>query len=88
MRDIAGQYISIINPVIPIPLSRFLPPLPQNIVTRLLNIYLPISNDGRVPIWIIDPFFASPFIPVEITQASYNVIAVSNNPFAINVVEK
>jgi hypothetical protein len=80
MSVIAGQYIPSINPAPQIPLSRFLPTLPQNIVTKWLNKNLPISKNGYKPIWILDPFTSSPFIPIEIAKAGFNVLAISNNP--------
>ena len=87
MHEIAGQYIPSINPAPPIPLSRFLPTLPQNIVKKWLSNNLPIGRDTQSPILILDPFSSSPFIPVEIARAGYSVLAISNNPIIRLLIE-
>jgi hypothetical protein len=57
-----------------IPLSRYLPPIPDGIFSRWLLDNIPTGS------WILDPFGASPRMSVEAARAGYRVIVAANNP--------
>ena len=56
------------------PLARFLPPLPEGVVSSWLKSHAP---GGAL---VLDPFVAQPRIAIEAAQAGYRVIATANNP--------
>jgi hypothetical protein len=60
----------------PEPLSRYLPPIPDGIISSWLQMNVPQGS------WILDPFGASPRIAVEAAQAGYRVLVTANNPIA------
>jgi hypothetical protein len=61
-------------PANPGPLARFLPPLPDQVVSRWLA--------GMVPpgAWVLDPFCAAPRQALEAARAGYRVLVAANNP--------
>ena len=56
------------------PLVRFLPPVPPGSASGWANDNL---HPGSL---ILDPFGASPFVPVELARSGYRVIVAANNP--------
>lgn len=58
----------------PGPLARFLPPLPEGVVSTWLKSHVPAGA------LVLDPFVAQPRITIEAAQAGYRVIATANNP--------
>ncbi len=69
-------YIPGFPPAKPEPLSRYLPPIPDGIISSWLLMNVPQGS------WILDPFGASPRIMVEAAQAGYRVLVTANNPIA------
>ncbi len=63
---------------LPGPLTRYLPPIPQGVVTRWLNAHLP-AGSGH---WVLDPFGAAPILAVEAARAGSRVLVAANNPVA------
>lgn len=57
-----------------LPLGRFLPPIPQGIVTRWAGQHLAKGS------FILDPFGFNPLIPIELVEAGYPVLVSANNP--------
>jgi len=69
-------YIPGVLPLKPGPLSRYLPPIPDGIIST----WLPMNvQQGS---WILDPFCASPRLAVEAAHAGYRVLVTANNPIA------
>lgn len=60
----------------PEPLSRYLPPIPDGIISTWLRMNVPQGS------WILDPFGASPRIAVEAARAGYRILVTANNPIA------
>ena len=58
----------------PEPLSRYLPPIPDGIISTWLQMNVPQGS------WILDPFGASPRLAVEAAHAGYRVLVTANNP--------
>ena len=58
------------------PLARYLPPLPDGVVSAWLDKNIPKGS------WVIDPFGASPRLVIEAARAGYRVLATINNPVA------
>lgn len=58
----------------PLPLGRFLPPLPAGSGTAFLQAHVPAGA------WLLDPIGASPTLALEAAQAGYRVLVCSNNP--------
>ena len=75
-------YVPGTSNVKPEPLSRYLPPLPEGVVTEWLRAYLPQTPGNPNPAWILDPFGATPRIAVEAAWAGYRVLVAANNPIA------
>jgi hypothetical protein len=69
---IPGQPVSKI-----VPLSRYLPPIPDGVGAEWLRQRLAAGKDGA---WVLDPFGASPRLVVEAAQAGYRVLVAANNP--------
>jgi hypothetical protein len=65
----------------PEPLSRYLPPLNDDVVTTWLNRNSPRGS------WILDPFGASPKIAMEAAHAGYRIIVTANNPITRFILE-
>ena len=62
------------NPPQPLPLSRFLPPLPEGMAAEWLRQNIPAGS------WLIDPLGASPALAIEAARAGYRVLVSTNNP--------
>jgi hypothetical protein len=64
------------------PLSRYLPPIPDGVVSRWLkdNIPIDLHPDGNP--WVLDPFCASPRLVLEAARCGYRVLTAANNPVA------
>jgi hypothetical protein len=58
------------------PLSRFLPALPEGVISTWLTENVPTGA------WVIDPFGASPRLAIEAARAGYRVLVSANNPVA------
>lgn len=56
------------------PLERFIPPIPEGVVTRWLAAHAPPGA------WVLDPFGVAPELPVEAARAGYRVLVAANNP--------
>ena len=67
-------YISGIAINYPEPLSHFLPQIPDVIISTWLNKNIPKGS------WVLDPFGASPRLPVEAARAGYRILVTANNP--------
>lgn len=68
----------------PGPLARYLPPLPEGIVTYLAGTINPPIQPGS---WILDPFGASPRTVLELAHAGYRILVAANNPIARFLIE-
>jgi hypothetical protein len=79
-----AQYIAGSLSASPGPLSRYLPPLPDGIVTDWLASQSPSIPQGA---WILDPFGASPRTAVELARAGFRVLVAANNPVARFLIE-
>lgn len=66
----------------PLPLARFLPPLPAGMVRTCLNQVLPAGS------WVLDPITSTPVLALEAARAGYRVLVVSNNPILSFMLEK
>lgn len=62
-------------------LARYLPPVPAGIAVAWLQ---ESADHGS---WVLDPFGASPDLPVEIARAGYRVLVTANNPVARFLIE-
>lgn len=62
-------------------LARYLPPIPAGIAAAWLQ---ESADHGS---WVLDPFGASPRLPVEIARAGYRVLVTANNPVARFLIE-
>lgn len=60
----------------PEPLSRYLPPIPNGIVSSWLKVNVLQGS------WILDPFGTSPRLAAEAAHAGYRVLVTANNPIA------
>ena len=58
----------------PLLLNRFLPPLPEGIVSTWLRSNLPQGS------WVIDPFGVSPQLALEAAQSGYRILVIAKNP--------
>lgn len=58
----------------PLPLGRFLPPLPAGSGAAFLETHVPSGA------WILDPIGASPALALEAARAGYRVLVCINNP--------
>ena len=68
-------------PPAPEPLSRFLPPIPDEVAAVWLSTRAPRGA------WILDPFGTSPRLVVEMARQGYRVIVAANNPILRFLVE-
>ncbi len=64
------------SPKGPRPLDRFLPPIPDGVVTQWMR------NRASKAKWVLDPFGSAPMLPIELARAGYPVIVVANNPIS------
>jgi len=57
-----------------LPLGRFLPPIPQEMVSAWCRKNLEAGS------WILEPFGFNPLIPIEMVAAGHPVLVTANNP--------
>lgn len=69
-------YIPGTAPKKPEPLSRFMPPIPDGIITAWLRNNIPPGS------WVLDPFCASPRLAIEAARAGYRLLVTAHNPIA------
>ena len=62
------------SPADPGPLSRFIPPLEEGVISVWLPPHAPTSS------WLLDPFGFSPRLVLEAARAGYRVLVTVNNP--------
>jgi hypothetical protein len=74
-------YITGNPPTHPEPLSRYLPPLLEDVTTTWLQSHL---SGGS---WVLDPFGASPLAPTEAARSGYRILVCANNPIARFLIE-
>ncbi len=55
-------------------LSRYLPPIPEGIVSTWLKEHVQRGS------WVLDPFASNPWLTVEIARAGYKTLVAANNP--------
>jgi hypothetical protein len=62
-------------------LSRFLPPVPDGVISVWLKMNIPQGS------WILEPFGASPRLALEAARAGYRVLVTVNNPIIRFLIE-
>ena len=67
-------YIPGLSPAEPGPLSRFIPPLEEGVISSWLPLHAPAGS------WLLDPFGFSPQLVLEAARAGYRVLVTVNNP--------
>ena len=67
-------YIPGLSPAEPGPLSRFIPPLEEGVISAWLPLHAPPGS------WLLDPFGFSPQLVLEAARAGYRVLVTVNNP--------
>ena len=67
-------YIPGMKPAEAGPLSRFLPPLEEGVISAWLTHLNPAGN------WLLDPFGFSPRLVLEAARSGYRVLVTANNP--------
>ncbi len=67
-------YIPGLSPAEPGPLSRFIPPLEEGVISSWLPQHAPAGS------WLLDPFGFSPQLVLEAARAGYRVLVTVNNP--------
>jgi hypothetical protein len=67
------------------PLERYLPQIPRGLAADWLLRNFPAA--GAAAPWILDPFGASPCLPVEMARAGYRVLVTVNNPILRFLIE-
>jgi len=67
-------YIPGLSPAEPGPLSRFIPPLEEGVISSWLPRHTPAGS------WLLDPFGFSPQLVLEAARAGYRVLVTVNNP--------
>ena len=68
------SYIPGLSPADPGPLSRFIPPLEEGVISAWLPLHAPAGS------WLLDPFGFSPRLVLEAARAGYRVLVTVNNP--------
>ena len=68
------SYISGFKPADSGPLSRFLPPLEEGVISAWLSLQTLSGN------WLLDPFGFSPRLVLEAARSGYRVLVTANNP--------
>lgn len=63
-----------VPPIRNAPLVRYLPPIPEGVISAWLTQRLPPGA------WVIDPYGAQPRLAVEAAHAGYRVLVAANNP--------
>ena len=75
----------------PSPLSRFLPSIPEGVVSSWLYAnetkLIKDPDTARGKPWILDPFGADPKLAVEIARCGYRVLVAANNPILRFLIE-
>ena len=74
-------YISGVSSTNPEPLSRYLPQIPDGVITTWLRKNIPLGS------WVLDPFGASPRLAVEAARAGYKILVTAHNPIARFLIE-
>lgn len=74
MKKVYASFIPAENDPKPLPLGRFLPPIPAGMVRSWLQERVSPGD------WLIDPLGSTPAIPLEAAQAGYRILVTSNNP--------
>lgn len=64
------------------PLARYLPPIPEGVISEWLQANLPRPTGEKDSPWLLDPFGNSPRIAIEAAQLGYKVFVAANNPIA------
>jgi len=67
-------YIPGLSPADPGPLSRFIPPLEEGVISHWLPLHAPAGS------WLLDPYGFSPRLTLEAARAGYRVLVTVNNP--------
>ena len=62
-------------------LSRYLPPIPDGVISTWLKKNIAPGS------WVLDPFCASPRLSVEAARAGYRILVTANNPIARYLLE-
>lgn len=57
-----------------LPLGRFIPPVPEGMVSEWCKKYLSPGD------WVLEPFGFNPMVPIEIASAGFSVLTTINNP--------
>ena len=75
-------YIPGMSPADPGPLSRFIPPLEEGVISAWLPQHAPPFDaaQGKAGSWLLDPFGFSPRLVLEAARAGYRVLVTVNNP--------
>ena len=68
------SYIPGLSPADPGPLSRFIPPLEEGVISAWL------PHHATAGSWLLDPFGFSPRLVLEAARAGYRVLVTVNNP--------
>ncbi|MFT3891432.1 MAG: hypothetical protein QM730_07335 [Anaerolineales bacterium] len=76
------SYIPGLSPADPGPLSRFIPPLEEGVISAWLPLHAPpfAAAQGKPGSWLLDPFGFSPRLVLEAARAGYRVLVTVNNP--------
>jgi len=75
-------YIPGMSPADPGPLSRFIPPLEEGVISAWLPPHASPFDaaEGRPGSWLLDPFGFSPRLVLEAARSGYRVLVTVNNP--------
>ena len=75
-------YIPGLSPADPGPLSRFIPPLEEGVISAWLPAHAQPFDpaQGKTSSWLLDPFGFSPRLLLEAARAGYRVLVTVNNP--------
>ena len=82
MQTTARPYLPGELPTSPRPLERFLPPLPEGVISTWLEDYLPKGA------WVLDPLGSTPWLALEAARVGYRVLVASNNPIMTLLLEE
>lgn len=74
MKQIERPFIPAVLPAPTLPVSRYLPPLPEGMIARWLTENVPPNT------WVLDPFGSTPLTALEAARAGYRILVASNNP--------
>jgi hypothetical protein len=69
------------------PLGRYLPPIPEGVISQWLDENFPTQDNEPHTGWILDPFGASPNTAIEAARAGYRVLVAANNPITRFLIE-